>query len=174
MIDPNEARDGHVEDFIADLIAATSAANALHHYRNLRVYFGWLVRRTEMTGMSRNPMDDVEPPRVPTKLTPVLSDDEETRVLATCAGRDFESVRDLAIMLMFRDTGLRVSELCRMDKNRIDFQRRRFLTIGKGGHERWVGFGRTLVWRSRGISVSVRSNPRPIPLACGSVDGGGP
>jgi hypothetical protein len=30
----------HVDDFIVDITTATSAANAAHHYRNLRVYFG--------------------------------------------------------------------------------------------------------------------------------------
>src|ERR1700730_6349339 len=86
-IEPPEVRAHHVDDFIADIIEATSAANAAHHYRNLRVYFAWLVKRKEIrTG---NPMDETDPPTVPDKLTPVLTDEEHVKLFAVCAGRDF-------------------------------------------------------------------------------------
>lgn len=46
-LEPDDVRPHHVDDFIADIIDETSPANAAHHYRNLRVYFAWLVRRGE-------------------------------------------------------------------------------------------------------------------------------
>ena len=137
-VEPAEVRAHHVDDFIADVIDATSAANGAHHYRNLRVYFGWLVKRKEIPA-GHNPMDETEPPTVPDKLIPVLTDEEHTRLLAVCAGRDFFSVRDTAIMLVFIDTGLRVSELGHMSKD-VNFAERRFKVVGKGNRERWVGF----------------------------------
>src|SRR5438067_1762363 len=55
-VEPDEVESHHVDDFIVDIITATSAANAAHHYRNLRVFFGWLVKRKEIkTG---NPIDE--------------------------------------------------------------------------------------------------------------------
>ncbi|MGI8309471.1 tyrosine-type recombinase/integrase [Saccharopolyspora hattusasensis] len=106
--EPDRVKPHHVDDFIVDIIEATSAANGAHHYRNLRVFFGWLVKRDEMPS---NPMDKTEPPQVPEKITPLLSDEEHARVLAVCRGRDFASRRDTAIILLFIDTGLRVSEV---------------------------------------------------------------
>lgn len=129
-----------MDDFIADIIEATSPANGAHHYRNLRVYFGWLVKRKEISA-GCNPMDETEPPTVPDKLTPVLTDEEHTKLFAVCSGRDFLSVRDTAILLLFIDTGLRVSELGHLQKDDIKLGERRFKVVGKGNRERWVGFG---------------------------------
>jgi site-specific recombinase XerD len=140
-IEPAEVRAHHVDDFIADIIEATSAANGAHHYRNLRVYFAWLVKRKEIT--TGNPMAETEPPTVPDKLIPVLTDKEHTSLLATCAGKDFLSMRDTAILLLFIDTGLRVSELGQLRRNHIELTRRQFKVIGKGNRERWVGFSNT-------------------------------
>jgi site-specific recombinase XerD len=138
-IEPPEVRAHHIDDFIADIIDQTSAANAAHNYRNLRVYFAWLVKRKEIrTG---NPMDEADPPTVPDKLTPVLTDEEHVKLFAVCAGRDFLAVRDTAILLLLMDTGLRVSELGQLAKDNINLGARRFKVVGKGNRERWVGFG---------------------------------
>jgi hypothetical protein len=56
-IEPAEVRAHHVDDFIADIIEATSAANGAHNYRNLRVYFACLVKCQEIPAVS-NPMDE--------------------------------------------------------------------------------------------------------------------
>ena len=47
-LEPDEIEDFHIEEFIGDIVEATSAANAAFHYRNLRVYFGRLVKRKEI------------------------------------------------------------------------------------------------------------------------------
>jgi len=101
-LEPEDIGAHHIDDFIADIIVATSAANGAHHYRNLHVYFGWLVKRKEIT--TGNPMAETEPPSVPEKLIPVLTDEEHVSLLATCAGRTFLAVRDAAILLLFIDT----------------------------------------------------------------------
>lgn len=137
-LEPADVRAHHVDDFIADIIAATSAANGAHHYRNLRVFFGWLVKRQEML---LNPMDQTDPPRVPEKITPLLSDEEHASVLQACAGRDFASLRDTAIILLFIDTGLRVSELAGLTAADVDLVSRQFQVRGKGAKVRLVGFG---------------------------------
>lgn len=137
-IEPNDVKPHHVDDFIADIIEATSAANGAHHYRNLRVFFGWLVKRDEMTS---NPMDKTEPPNVEEKITPLLSDEEHKDVLSVCDGRDFASRRDKAIILLFIDTGIRVSEMASLGKDDVDLKVRQFQLRGKGGKVRIVGFG---------------------------------
>ncbi|WP_168586120.1 tyrosine-type recombinase/integrase [Saccharopolyspora sp. ASAGF58] len=137
-IEPDRVKPHHVDDFIADIIEATSAANGAHHYRNLRVFFGWLVKRDEM---SSNPMDKTEPPNVAEKITPLLSDEEHRAVFAVCGGRDFAARRDTAIILLFIDTGIRVSEMASLRKDDIDLKTRQFQLRGKGGKVRIVGFG---------------------------------
>jgi site-specific recombinase XerC len=138
-IEPDDVGAHHVDDFIADIIEATSAANGAYHYRNLRVYIAWLVKRKQITG--GNPMAETDPPTVPQRLIPVLTNEEHDRLFVVCSGRDFLAVRDTAIMLLFIDTGLRVSELGHLDKDDIKLAERKFRVLGKGNRERWVGFG---------------------------------
>jgi site-specific recombinase XerC len=59
-LEPHEVEDFHIDEFIDGIAVVTSAA---FHYRNLRVYFGWLVKRKEIT--NGNPMTTTEPPKVP-------------------------------------------------------------------------------------------------------------
>lgn len=137
-IEPQDVRPYHVDEFIAEVISETSPANGAHHYRNLRVFLGWLVKREELAA---NPMKQTEPPNVPEKIIPLLTDDEHARVLAVCKGRDFVSRRDTAIVLLFIDTGLRVSELAGLNVADINLQTRQFAVRGKGSKVRLVGFG---------------------------------
>jgi site-specific recombinase XerD len=44
-------------------------------------------------------------------------------------------------MMLFDDTGIRVSELAGLSKDGIRLAARRFKVLGKGNRERWVGFG---------------------------------
>jgi len=46
--------------------------------------------------------------------------------------------RDIAIILTLCHSGLRVSELCNLDKGDVNFTRREIRVKGKGGHERVV------------------------------------
>lgn len=137
-LDPDQVRAHHIDGFIADIIEATSPANGAHHYRNLRVFFAWLVRRGEVT---TSPMAQTEPPRVPEKITPLLSDEEHAAVLACCGGKSFADRRDTAIILLLIDTGLRVAELSSIRLDDVDLNRRTFQVLGKGGRYRVVGYG---------------------------------
>ena len=125
----------------------TSAASAAVHFRNLRVYFGWLASEGERT--NANPMTRVEGPKVAKKAKSFFTDDELTRLLKTCSGASFIDRRDTAIMRVFMDTGLRVSGLAGLrwdpdDESRNDvFMSQRRLRIRlKGGDETWVPIGR--------------------------------
>jgi site-specific recombinase XerD len=138
-LEPQGVKSYHIDEFIVDIIEATSAANGAHHYRNLRVFFAWLVKRKEMP--AGNPFDETEPPNVEEKITPLLTDEEHAQVLASCDGKDFLSLRDRAIILLFIDTGLRVSEVSGLTVSDIDLNTKRFMIRGKGAKIRFVGFG---------------------------------
>jgi site-specific recombinase XerD len=108
-LEPDEVEAHNIDDFVVDIITASSPANAAHHYRNLRAFFGWLIVRKQIkTG---NPFDETEPPSVPEKITELLDDEHHAALLLTCEGRSLQDLRDRAIILLFIDTGMRVSEL---------------------------------------------------------------
>lgn len=137
-LEPEEVRDCDVEDFIAGIVVATSAANAAFHYRNLRVYFGWLVKRKEIT--TGNPMATIDPPKVPEKLTPVFTAGDHVRLMDACAGENFLALRDKVLILLFTDTGARVSEIAKLDLDSITPGASLAKVMGKGSKERLVGY----------------------------------
>jgi len=72
----------HIRAFLAYEAQRTSAISAHQHYRNLRVFFGWLASEGERK--APNPMERVERPKVTKKAKPFFDDDELTRLLKTC------------------------------------------------------------------------------------------
>jgi integrase/recombinase XerC len=57
------------------------------------------------------------------------------------AERDPVALRDQAVVEVLYATGIRVSELCGLDVDDVDFSRRVLVVLGKGGKERVVPFG---------------------------------
>jgi site-specific recombinase XerC len=65
------------------------------------------------------------------QATPVLSEEDLRRLLATCAGTDFTSRRDSAIIMLFLDGGLRLSELAGLQVADVDLRDRIVYVMGK-------------------------------------------
>jgi site-specific recombinase XerD len=95
----------HVEAFIAAELERTLPSSAATRYRSLQQLFKWLEDEGEITA---SPMAKTRPPKIPEKPVPVLADDDIRRLLAGCSGKDFYSRRDLAIIRLFLDTGMRL------------------------------------------------------------------
>lgn len=126
-----------LRDFLADQCARFSATTASHSYCALSAFFTWLVRELEL---AENPVQRVEKPRRRKTLIQTLSIPQLEALLRKC-GRDFYGVRDRAVILTLIDTGLRVSELCGLTLDAIDFEQQTMRVLGKGGRERMVPFG---------------------------------
>jgi hypothetical protein len=92
-----EARRQDVEEFVGDLLARNSAATASVRYRALRVFYDWLEEEGEI---AESPMRRMKPPAVPDKPVQVLTEEQLRRLLAACAGKDFEARRDTALIML--------------------------------------------------------------------------
>jgi site-specific recombinase XerD len=84
----------HLRAFLLAEAERTSHASAAVHFRNLRVFFGWLEREGERT--SPNPMARVDEPKVARKVKESLTTEQLAALLKACGGADFESRRDTA------------------------------------------------------------------------------
>jgi site-specific recombinase XerD len=129
----------HVADFITHLIETRSAATASVRFRSLQQFFGWLVDEGELVGT--NPMEKMRPPIVPERPVPVLTADQLRALFAKCAGKGFIDRRDEAILRLFSDTGLRLSELAGLTVADIDLDEQLAVVMGKGRRPRAVPFG---------------------------------
>jgi site-specific recombinase XerD len=129
----------HVEAYITDLMQRTSAGNAHQHFRSLKTFFNWMVDEEEL---DRSPMRTMKPPQLPEVVVPVIPDDALKKLLGTCKGKAYKDRRDLAILMLFLDTGVRLSELTERSVKHIDLDLMVFYVLGKNRRERAVPFGR--------------------------------
>jgi len=130
-------RREHVEAWLAAMGDKAPATRA-KCYRSAQQLFKWLIDEGET---QVNPMDRMKPPKVPTKPVPIITDDELTRLLRSCAGVSFENRRDTAMMRLLLDTGMRASELIGLRVEDVDLSLGLARVTGKGGHERVAPFG---------------------------------
>jgi site-specific recombinase XerD len=137
----------HIRAFLLAEERRTSAASAAVHFRNIRVFFGWLASEGERE--NPNPMDRVEAPKVTKKAKAFFTEEELARLLKTCSGATFVDRRDTAIIRIFIDTGMRVSAMAglRYDPddeaaNDVFLAQRRLRIRLKGGDEIWVPIGK--------------------------------
>jgi site-specific recombinase XerD len=129
----------HIETFLVHLIESRSASTAETRYRGLRGFFGWLEEEGET---SASPMARMKPPKVGEQLVDVPTLDDVKALLETCAGNDFESRRDAAIIRLFADAGVRLAELTDLKVADIDLAGGAALVHGKGDRYRLASFGR--------------------------------
>jgi site-specific recombinase XerD len=127
-----------IEAFLAGLLARWKPATAANRYRALRVFYAWLEDEGEIPA---DPMRKMKPPAVPEQPAPVLTEELLRRLLATCAGKDFEARRDRALILLLLDTGGRRAEIAGLRTGDLDFEHGVVHVVGKGGRERALPFG---------------------------------
>lgn len=128
----------HVESYIAGLVDTRKANTAASAFRALQQFFKWALEEGEI---ARSPMERMHAVRTPEVPVPVLSDDELRALLKACEGAGFEERRDLAMLRLFIDSGMRSSELAGLKVSDIDFTDGVALVMGKGRRPRAAPFG---------------------------------
>jgi site-specific recombinase XerD len=134
----SDIRREHVEAFIEKLVATRAPATANNRYRALTALFRFLVDFEEIDA---SPMSKMKPPKVPEVPIPVLTDDQLRRIVAACEGKDWEARRDMAVIRLFLDSGMRLSELANLKVSDVDLDARVAFVIGKGRRPRACPFG---------------------------------
>lgn len=134
-----DVRREDVEAFLVALHDRCTPATVANRYRSLRRFYGWLEEEEEIPV---SPMGKMKPPTVPEQPVPVLPDDALQRLLAACAGKDFEARRDTAIVMVLVDAGPRLAEVAGMRVEDVDFDYDVVRVLGKGGRGRAIPFGR--------------------------------
>lgn len=128
----------HVQAFITDQLDRYKTATAHNRYRGLDVFFKWAVEDGEIPA---SPMARMKPPRMEIEPPRVLNADELKQLLTSVRGRTFTAHRDTAIVALFADTGLRLSELANMRLADVDLDEGHVVVKGKGRKVRVVPFG---------------------------------
>ena len=107
-------------------------------YRSLNRFFGWCVTEEER---SDNPMDRVDPPRIPSEIQAYYQPDDVEKVVKSIGRSTPHNLRDAAMVMVLYDSGVRAAELCGMKAEDLDWRDRTILVTGKASKQRRVSIG---------------------------------
>lgn len=134
-----EVERHHIETFIQDQILLRSASTANTRYRGLTQFFKWARDEGEVT---INPMAGMRQPKVPEIPVETLTPHEMKLLLGLDPrAKSFTALRDHAILRLFAETGMRLSELAGLTILDVDLHEAVAIVMGKGGRPRYVPFG---------------------------------
>ncbi|OGE08885.1 hypothetical protein A3A60_00845 [Candidatus Curtissbacteria bacterium RIFCSPLOWO2_01_FULL_42_26] len=115
----------------------------------LRSFLRYLIRKDLAVVVP----EKIELPKTESRSLKFLDRDQLDRLLAQPDISKDAGLRDKAIMEMLFSTGLRVSELCRLDRDQVNIERKEFGVIGKGQRARVVFISdRCALWLERYLS----------------------
>lgn len=143
-----QIRTEHLQAYLIDVKARTSPGNAHKHLRNLRAFFNWAIKENERDRPS--PVDGLEQIKVPKAAPTVFTPDELRKLIKACSAEDdFEHRRDLAIVRILMDNGVRVSGIAGLrytpeeeDTNDVFLTRHVLRVRLKGGVVFWAPIGK--------------------------------
>jgi site-specific recombinase XerD len=123
-----------------------SKATQSYYIISLRAFLKYLSRK----GIKSLAPEKIDLPKVESRSLKFLSREQVERLLTMPSLQKSEGLRDRAILEVLFSTGLRVSEMMKLDRDKIDLKQREFGIIGKGRHPRVVFLTeRAAVWLER-------------------------
>ena len=120
--------------------AATRARKA----SSIRVFFNYLCAKANL--IEQNPAQNLETPKLDKRLPKYLSLEDSKKLLNATQNEDNRNMeRDYAIITLFLNCGMRLSELVGININDIDFSENKMTVIGKGNKERTIYLNKACV-----------------------------
>lgn len=103
----------------------------------IRIFFSFLSQKAKL--IDNNPAQNIETPKKEKRMPKYLSLDDSKKLLnVTMDENDENKERDYAIITIFLNCGLRLSELVGINIQNIDFNEYKLTVIGKGNKERTI------------------------------------
>ena len=155
----------HLRSWLANQQIKGGARTSLsRRITSIRLFTKWAVKNNYL---AKDVGTTLATPKGHRILPDVLEIDEAKTAMDSLATRASEeqtplSLRDVAIVEMLYATGARVSELCGLDFNDIDYDRQTIRVLGKGNKERTIPFGNPALralksWLKQGRDQIARS-----------------
>ena len=118
----------------------SKAATRARKVSSIRIFFQYLSQKAEdIYKIENNPAQNLETPKMDKRLPKYLSLDDSKKLLDVTSNEDNRnSQRDYAIITLFLNCGLRLSELVGINLQDISFDDCKLNVIGKGNKERTI------------------------------------
>ena len=139
----------------------------------IRIFFSYLSQKANL--LESNPAQNLETPKLDKRIPKYLSLDDSKKLLNVTADENDENKeRDLAIITLFLNCGLRLSELVGINVSNIDFNECKLTVIGKGNKERTIYLNKAcinsiknylLVRPTEGIKIDSKASNKALFLS---------
>jgi site-specific recombinase XerD len=135
-----ELTKANAQAWIANLLDGGARSTTANTWLGgLRRFAVWLADEDELPG---NPLLGMKPPKLESKVTDALTDDDLKRLIKACQGKSLTDRRDEAIVRLMAETGLRANEVIELCCDDVDLTRGLVIVHrGKGGKGRIAPFG---------------------------------
>lgn len=144
--------------FIAPGGTPLSRSTQAYHVIALRSFLRWLAKK-DLGTLSP---EKIDLPKAEARSLKFLSAEETQRLLNQPLPSAKNGLRDKAILEILFSTGLRVSELVKLNRDQIDFDRREFGVIGKGRKPRVVFLSESAADWAKKYLVSRQDHYKPL------------
>ena len=114
----------------------SKAATRARKVSSIRVFFNYLSQKANL--IEKNPAQNLETPKIEKRMPKYLTLDDSKKLLNVTSDEERNSERDYAIITLFLNCGLRLSELVGININDISFDDAKMTVIGKGNKERTI------------------------------------
>ena len=132
----------HLRSYLMDMRNLGMSDSTIGGYREvLCSMFGWLYKEGLI---ERNPCANLSPIKCPKVVRLPYSDVELERIKESC-----KTIRDKAIVSFLLSTGCRISEMCALNRDDIDYANLEVTVLGKGNKERTVYLSNVAVMNLR-------------------------
>src|SRR5579864_8489206 len=139
---PQPARDlqsGDLARYVESLYSAgLSARSVARHITTLRNFYRFLIQEGQL---ERDPTEFLAQPKQWTKLPKYLKLGEVDKLVGAPPLDKPTGIRDRAMLELLYATGLRVTELCRLELSNVERDSGVLRVTGKGNKQRLVPFG---------------------------------
>ncbi len=133
QVDYAKASRHDIERFLNSIPSNRNGLGTRHAtFRALKTFYRWLSAQHGLN----NPMDGMPAPILGKPILPSLSREQVVQLLEVAAND-----RDRAIISLFAESGLRLSELARVKASDINWGNRTIRVMGKGRKESYAAFG---------------------------------
>jgi len=130
-VNADKARRQDIETF---LLKFENLGNRHAYYRAIKTFYNWREENFDLP----SPMKRLRAPRLSKLILPSL-----TREQVSCLIDKVDNARDRAIIAMFTESGLRLSELAGIKARDIDWETGTVKIMGKGRKEALAPLGKT-------------------------------
>ena len=133
----SEVNHNHVRSWLAFLKEKGITSKTINRkISSLRSFFKYLIK-TEV--LQQTPMNKVITPKISRRLPDFIKVEEANKLTESLKNTEnWKNLNTKMLIMLFYNTGMRLSELINLNERQIDFHKRQIKVLGKGNKERVI------------------------------------